>query len=111
MSYPTSQTTSLLYACEQVATGLMLLVFWWYAATGHRLIDASMSRYEIRFFALRALLVPIIFMICIAIILYRNDLACYFWLLVIVAEGADLVYRRIRRRTHQDYRLRAQADI
>ena len=80
-------------------------------ATGHRLIDTSMSRYEIRFFALRALLVPIIFMLSIAIILFRNDLAVYFWLLVIVAEGADLVYRRIRRRTHVDYHLRVEGDI
>ena len=111
VSYPTSQTTSLLYASEQVATGLMLLVIWWYAASGHRLIDKSTSRYEIRFFALRAFLVPIIFLLSIAIILFRTDLAIYFWLLVIVAEGADLVYRRIRRRTHEDYRLRVEADI
>ena len=111
VSYPTSPTISLLYALEQVATGLMLLVIWWYAASGHRLIDASMSRYEIRFFALRALLVPIIFMLSIAIILFRNDLAIYFWLLVIVAEGADLVYRRIRRSTHEDYHLQAEGDL
>jgi uncharacterized membrane protein len=110
-SYPTSQTISLLYACEQAATGLMLLVIWWYAATGHRLIDTSMSSYEIRFFALRALLVPLIFMLSIAIMLFRTDLATYFWLLVIVAEGADLVYRRIRRRTHEDYRLLAEGDL
>jgi len=110
-SYPSSQTISLLYACEQAATGLMLLVIWWYAASGHRLIDASMSRYEIRFFALRALLVPLIFMLSIAIMLFRTDLATYFWLLVLVAEGADLVYRRIRRRTHADYRLLAQGDL
>jgi uncharacterized membrane protein len=110
-SYPTSPTISLLYALEQVATGLMLLVIWWYAAAGHRLIDASMSSYEIWFFALRALLVPIIFILSIAIMLFRNDLAIYVWLLVLVAEGADLVYRRIRRRTQEDYRLRAQADI
>ena len=110
-SYPTSPTISLLYALEQVATGLMLLVIWWYAAAGHRLIDTSMSRNEIRFFALRALLVPIIFMLSIAMMLFRNDLAIYVWLLVLVAEGADLVYRRMRRRTHEDYRLLAEGDL
>jgi hypothetical protein len=111
VSYPTSPTTSLLFACEQVATGLMLLVIWWYAAAGHRLIDATMSSYEIRFFALRALLIPIIFMLSIAVILFRNDLAIYVWLLVIVAEGSDLVYRRMRRRTHEDYHLLAEGDL
>src|SRR6266536_5132907 len=102
VTYPTSQTTAILYVLEQVATGLMLLVIWWYAAQGHRLIDRSMGRYEIMFFALRALLVPMIFILSIAIILFRNDLAFYFWLLVIVLEVADLVYRRVRRRLHKE---------
>ncbi len=107
VTYPTSQTTAILYVLEQVATGLMLLVIWWYAAQGHRLIDRSMGRYEIMFFALRALLVPMIFILSIAIILFRNDLAFYFWLLVIVLEVADLVYRRVRRRLHKAVQVEA----
>jgi uncharacterized membrane protein len=107
-SYPTSQLTSILYASEQVATGLMLLVIWWYAAKGHRLIDTSMERFEIIFFALRALLVPMLFILSIAIILFRNDLAFYFWLLVIVLEVADLVYRRIQRRLHKEVQTEAE---
>src|SRR6266566_1676817 len=50
-SYPSSQTATVLYASEQAATGLMLLVIWWYAAKGHRLIDKTMDRFEIIFFA------------------------------------------------------------
>src|SRR5438034_8614713 len=65
-TYPTSQTATVLYASEQAATGLMLLVIWWYAAKGHRLIDKTMDRFDITFFAFRALLVPIIFMLSIA---------------------------------------------
>jgi uncharacterized membrane protein len=110
-SYPTSQTATLLYACEQVATGLMLLVIWWYAAKGHRLIDQTMDRFEIRFFALRALLVPMVFLLSIAIILFRNDLAFYFWLLVIVLQIADLVYRRIRPRSHEEDQLPVEAEV
>src|SRR5438874_5902726 len=101
VTYPTSQTTAILYASEQAATGLMLLVIWWYAAKGHRLIDTTLGRFEIMSFALRALLVPMIFLLSIAIILFRNDLAIYFWLLVIVLEIADLVYRRVRSRLHK----------
>ena len=101
VTYPTSQTTAILYASGQAFTGLMLLVIWWYAAKGHRLIDKKMDRFEIMTFALRALLVPMIFIFSIAIILFRNDLAIYFWLLVIVLEVADLVYRRVRRRLHK----------
>jgi uncharacterized membrane protein len=110
-SYPSSQTATLLYVSEQTATGLMLLVIWWYAAKRHRLIDKTMERFEIMFFALRALLVPMVFILSIAIILFRNDLAFYFWLLVIVLEVVDLVYRRIRRRSHEEDRLPAEADV
>jgi uncharacterized membrane protein len=110
-SYPSSQTATILYTSEQAATGLMLLVIWWYAAKGHRLIDKSMGRFEIMFFALRALMVPIIFILSIAIILFRNNMVFYFWLLVIVLEVADLVYRRIRRRSHQEDLLQAEADV
>src|SRR5262249_18628038 len=99
-SYPTSQTTSILYALEQIATGLMLLFIWGYAARRHQLIDQTMDRFDIMVFAFRALMIPMIFLLSIAIILFRNDLAFYFWLLVIVLEIADLVYRRIRHRTH-----------
>src|SRR2546430_3651121 len=88
-SYPKSQTTAILYASGQAFTGLMLLVIWWYAAKGHRLIDTTLGRFEIMSFALRALLVPMIFILSLAIILFRNDLAIYFWLLVIVLEIAD----------------------
>ena len=109
-SYPTSQTTSILYALEQVTTGLMLLIIWGYAARRHRLIDQSMGRFEIMVFAFRALLIPMIFLLSIAIILFRNDLAFYFWLLVIVLEIADLVFRRIRRRTNANTRRWVSAE-
>jgi uncharacterized membrane protein len=108
-TYPTSQLTSILYVLEQAGTGLMLLVIWWYAAQGHRLIDTSMDRFEIIVFALRALLVPMIFILSIAIILFRNDLAFYFWLLVIILEVADLVYRRVQRRLHKE--VQVEADV
>ena len=87
----------------------MLLVIWWYAAKGHRLIDKSMERFEIILFALRALLVPMIFILSIAIILFRNDLAFYFWMLIIILEVADLVYRRVQRRLHKE--VQVEADV
>jgi TMEM175 potassium channel family protein len=100
-AYPASKTTAILYASGQALTGLMLLMIWWYAAKGHRLIDKTMDRFEIISFALRALLTPMIFILSLAIILFRNDIAIYFWLLVILLEVSDLIYRRIRRRSHK----------
>ncbi|MGZ3625609.1 MAG: hypothetical protein ACXVB7_21220, partial [Ktedonobacteraceae bacterium] len=102
---------TLLYALEQAATGLMLLVIWWYAAKGHRLIDKTMDRFEMTFFAFRALLIPMVFILSIAIILFRNDLAFYFWLLVIGVEVVDLVYRRVQRRSREENQLPVEADV
>ena len=110
-TYPTSRTATILYASEQAVTGLMLLVIWWYAARGHRLIDETMNRFEIMFFAFRALLVPIVFILSIAIILFRNNLVIYFWLLVIVLEVADLLYRRVQRKSLKEEQLPSKADV
>ncbi len=100
-TYPSSQTTGILYASNQVVTGLMILVIWVYAASGHRLIDKTMDRSHIISLALRALLAPLIFLLSIAVIAFRNDYAIYIWLLVIILAVADLVYRRIRRGSYQ----------
>ena len=94
-SYPTSQLTAILYASNQVVTGLMLLMIWLYAARGHRLIDESMDRSHIISIALRALLVPMIFILSFGIILFHNDYAIYIWLLVIVLEVADTNLRSL----------------
>lgn len=99
-TYPTSQLTTILYASNQALTDLMLLVIWLHAAQGHRLIDKSIERSQIISIALRVLLTPMIFILSIAIILFRNDYALSIWLLVIVVEVADLVYRRVRRGSH-----------
>jgi hypothetical protein len=106
-SNPTSQTATLLYASDQAATGLILLVIWWYAAQGHRLIDETLDRFEIMSFALSTLLVPMIFLLSLAIILFRNDLAFYFWLLVLIPEIADHDYRRMQCRLYKEVHVAA----
>jgi len=100
-TYPSSQTTSLLYASNQALTGLMILVIWVYAASKHRLIDATMDRSHIISLVLRALLAPMIFLLSIAVIIRRNDYIIYIWLLAIILLVADLVYWHMRRGLHQ----------
>lgn len=100
-TYPNSQLSGILYASNQVLTGLMILVIWLYAASRHRLIDVTMDRSHIISLALRALLAPMIFILSIAVILFRNEYVIYFWLLAIILLVADLVYWRIRRGSHQ----------
>jgi len=109
-TYPTSQITTLFYASVQILTGLMLLVIWLYAAKGHRLIDRSMERSQIISIALRILLTPMIFLLSIAIILFHNDYAISIWLLVIVVEGADMIYNRVRRASYKKGQMQAEAE-
>jgi hypothetical protein len=68
-----------------------------------------MDRFETRFFAFRALLVPMIFLLSIAIILLPNDLTLFFWLLVLGLEFAGLDYRRVRRLLHRE--VQVEADV
>jgi hypothetical protein len=74
-SYPKSLVSTLLYASEQVATPLMLLEIWVYAAKGHRLIDKEMERSHSISIPLHAFPTQMIFLLSIAIILNRNDYA------------------------------------
>jgi hypothetical protein len=68
-----------------------------------------MDRFDIMVFTLRDYLVPMIFILSIAIILFHNDLAFYFWLLMLVPEIADFDYRRVRRRLHK--KAQVEADV
>ncbi len=79
----------------------MILVIWVYAASKHRLIDATMDRSHIISLVLRALLAPMIFLLSIAVIIRRNDYIIYIWLLAIILLVADLVYWHMRRGLHQ----------
>jgi uncharacterized membrane protein len=109
-SYPKSQLTAILFASNQVCTGLMLLAIWLYASWRRRLVDTSMERSQIAFMALRTFLTPLIFLLSIAVIFYRTDFAIYFWLLVIVLEAVDLIYRRVRRASYKKGQVQAEAD-
>jgi hypothetical protein len=109
-SYPKSQLTAILFASNQVCTGLMLLAIWLYAAWRRRFVDTSMERSQIAFMALRTFLTPLIFLLSIAVIFFRTDFAIYFWLLVIVLEAVDLIYRRVRRASYKKGQFQAEAD-
>jgi uncharacterized membrane protein len=95
-TYPTSQVASGCYALGQALTGLMLLVLWLYAARKHRLIDQTLSTAQSISLAKRALLPPLIFLFSLGVIYFRNEATVYIWLLVLVLEAADLLYRRVR---------------
>jgi uncharacterized membrane protein len=95
-TYPRSQIAAVCYAIGQAVTGLMLLFIWLYAARGHRLIDTTMSAAQITSRAKSSLIPPVIFLLSLGVIYFHNDAAIYIWLLVIILEVADLIYRHAR---------------
>jgi hypothetical protein len=74
----------------------MLLVIWLYAACRHWLIDPTMSTAPIISPAKNALLPPVIFLLWLGVISFRNDTTVYIWLLMSVLEAADLHHRCVR---------------
>jgi uncharacterized membrane protein len=106
-TYPHSQLTAALYAANQALTGLMLLVIWAYAAQRHRLIDQAMDRAQTIAIARRALIMPLLFLLSIALVFYRDSYAFPLWLLVIAVEIAGELTRRLRRGSFQTDGTRA----
>ena len=68
-----------------------------------------MSRSHIISISMRALVTPLLFLLSITIIFYRNDYAISLWVLVIVVEVIDLIYRRVRRSPHRE--VQTEADV
>jgi uncharacterized membrane protein len=95
-NYPDSPLASSLYAANQAVCGLMLLSIWIYAARGHRLIDQSMDRSSIRSIGWSTVAMPMLFVLSIAILFFRNEFAVPLWLLLIALEAGALLYRRLR---------------
>jgi uncharacterized membrane protein len=102
-TYPSSPLTSSLYAANQVLCGTMLVVIWIYAAQRHRLIDRTMDRAQSVSIAWRALVLPLLFLLSIAVVFFRNDFAVPLWLLVIGVEVARLALPRLRPRDPSGY--------
>jgi uncharacterized membrane protein len=95
-TYPHSQLTSFLYSGNQVLSGLMILVIWIYAAQGHRLVSPAMDQADVIRIAWRAFVAPLLFLLSMAVLIFRNDYALPIWLVVIGVELALIIYGRLR---------------
>jgi uncharacterized membrane protein len=107
-AYPDSQLTSFLYAGNQALCGLMILVIWVYAALGHRLISPAMDRAGIIGIAWRAFVAPVLFLLSMAVLIFRNDYALPLWLVVIGVELALIIGSRLRHASTEGGHARAE---
>jgi uncharacterized membrane protein len=103
-SHTNTGTTSIVifYAATVALTGLVMLANWWYAASGHRLVEPDLDADFIKWLYARSLLFPLVFLVSIGVAFVDVLLAKVFWYLAAVALGIALARPlRARRRKMQ----------
>jgi hypothetical protein len=54
-----------------------------YATSGYRLVDPELNLQTVRFFLLRGLTIPVVFLLTIGIYFFSVSIAIYCWLLLV----------------------------
>ena len=85
--YGDNQLAVAIYAASVAVARLLLTAVWWYASSGHRLIDESFPASTIRIYLVRGLAVALAFVISIGISFFSVSAATYFWILLVVADN------------------------
>jgi uncharacterized membrane protein len=93
--YGDQQLVVAIYAGSLAITRLPLTAVWWYAASGHRLVDPDLDLGALRVHRIRGLAIPLAFLLSIVISFLSVSAAIYSWVLVVVA---DSVLPRVLRR-------------
>jgi uncharacterized membrane protein len=117
--YRGSWVAVVFYALSLALTGVMTFLLWWYASRAYRLIDAHLEKSIIRYYDIRFLITPAIFLLSIGLafvniflpVISGPNLAEYSWLLVAVALTInERLYRRRIKLQHQRVRKNARED-
>jgi uncharacterized membrane protein len=103
--YPGSWVAVVFYALSLALTGVMTFLLWWYASRAYRLIDAHLEKNIIRYYEIRFLIPPAIFLLSIGLAFVNillpaisgPNLAEYSWVLIAVA--LTIFERLYRKRT------------
>ncbi len=97
----------------------MTFLLWWYASRAHRLIDAHLEKSIIRYYDIRFLLAPAIFLLSIGLAFVNiflpaisgPNLAEYSWILIaVVLSINELLYQKRTKLQHQSVRKNARED-
>lgn len=71
------------FAGVMAATGIMLCIIWWHAAHNRHLVDKDIHPDLVKYFLLRSLASPVIFLISIGISFVNIQIAQFFWALIL----------------------------
>lgn len=84
--YGGHQLAVVIYAGSLAVARLLLAAVWWYASSGHRLIDEKITPSMIRAYRLRGLVIPLVFLTSIGISFFSLNAAMYSWLPLLVGD-------------------------
>jgi uncharacterized membrane protein len=73
----------LLITFLSITTGSLLALIWWYATKDYRLVDKNINPFFVRGLMANLLLVPLVFAISILVSFFNQDIAQYFWLIIV----------------------------
>jgi uncharacterized membrane protein len=79
-----NRTATILYASTMTLVGLLMGAMWAYASHNHRLVDAHLSRKQIRREMLRTQLTTSVFLLSIVLAFFDSNIAKLSWLFIIV---------------------------
>jgi hypothetical protein len=86
--------------CYTGCSRLLLTVIYWYATSGYRLVDPEAVPQTVRYFLLRGLTIPGLFLLTIGISFFSISIGIYSWLLLVVVNAVILRRRRSRAESH-----------
>ncbi len=93
--YGNYQLPVAIYAGTLAISRLLLTVIYWYATSDNRLITDVQDPATVRFFLIRGLTIPGIFLLSIAVSFYSVSVAIWSWVFLIVVD-AVILRRRLR---------------
>jgi uncharacterized membrane protein len=93
--YGDHQLPVAVYAGTFAISRLLLTVIYWYAAGENRLVNETQDPATVRFFLIRGLTIPLIFLLSIGVSFFSVSVAIFSWLILIVVD-AIVFHRRFR---------------
>jgi len=93
--YGNHQLPVAIYAATLAVGRLLLTAIHWYSTRNDRLLDEPQDPATVRFFLIRGLTIPAIFLLSIAVSIFSVGVAIWTWL-IMLAVDALVIHRRFR---------------
>ena len=98
--YGNHQLPVAIYAATLAVGRLLLTSIYWYATSSYRLVDPHLNPRVVRFFLIRGLTIPVIFLLTIGVSFLSVSAAIYSWLVLILVDAVILRRKRVRADSH-----------